>query len=380
MEKRNKGDALNRYLTILLLSLPFLLFGCGSANMPAGNPKVDKVNGLRDLVAEKFPDRNFYLGAATHYKLFGTKTIDLLDREFSYITPANDFKQTSVHPKPGQWSWTAADAWVEHCRRNGQVMRLHAPISPQCSKWVKSDERTGEELAVMLDEYLTALCMKYNTVPRIRWLDVVNETIDKKDGDWFGPRPGTDKWENPWPKMGFDDNHELKPPIYIKKAFEIANRYATNMKLIINQHGALEPFVWEKMKALVGYLRDNNLKVDGLGWQAHIDLGWEKVPDNMERLAEIVQWCHANGLEFHITEFNVWLKEDHAGKWEEQAKTFASISKVLLDHSRTGKVGINFWQIRASETPNQQWDGCIFDEEWEAKPAYDSLYSLIERY
>lgn len=49
-------------------------------------------------------------------------------------------------------------------------------------------------------------------------------------GDWFGPREGTDKWENPWTILGYDEESELRVPLYIDKAFEIANKYAPDHK------------------------------------------------------------------------------------------------------------------------------------------------------
>jgi len=367
--------------SILLVVLS--VFSCLScdANNPIDDPiDQQKEKTIRELVAEKFPEGNVFIGAASHYNLFGTKTIDILDREFSYVTPANDFKQTYIHPEPGKFQYEKSDAWVEHCQKNKQLIRLHAPISPQCSKWVKTDTRTAEELELMLEEYMTILCTRYNGKPGIKWLDVVNETIDKQTGDWFGPKPGTDKWENPWPKIGFDESHSLRPPLYIKQAFTIANTLAPDMKLIINQHGALEKHSWEKMKELVAYLRENNLRVDGLGWQAHIDLGWEKIPGNIEYLAEIINWCHENDLEFHITEFNVWLKNENAGKLQEQAETFTSIIKTVLDNRKGGVVGLNFWQIRGNETSNKNWDGCLFNEDYTPKPAYSEIKELLLRY
>lgn len=363
----------------LIFILVFVGFSC-VANEPVYVFNKQENKTLRQLVVEKFPKGNVYIGAASHYSLFGTTTIEILDREFSYVTPANDFKQTYIHPVPGKFQFEKSDAWIEHCSKNGQVIRLHAPISPQCSKWVKDDSRTAKELEIMLDEYMTVLCSRYNGKPGVKWLDVVNETIDKHSGEWFGPKPGTEKWENPWTIIGFDETHPLRPPLYIKQAFTIANKLAPDMKLIINQHGALEKHSWEKMKKLVAYLRENNLRVDGLGWQAHIELGWEKIPGNSEYLAEIIRWCHQNKLEFHITEFNVWLKGDNAGKLEEQANTFTSVVKTVLDNRGNGIVGVNFWQIRGSETSNKQWDGCLFDEDYTPKPAYSELFKLLERY
>jgi GH35 family endo-1,4-beta-xylanase len=353
--------------------------GCeANESDPAGRPSVDKP--LKEIVSEAFPKGNVFIGIASHYSLFGTRTMKIVDSLFSYVTPSNDFKQTSIHPLPGKWDWSKSDAWVEHCKMEKQLIRMHAPISPQCSPWVKEDNRTPAELETMLTEYMTALCTKYNRVQGIIWLDVVNETIDKENGNWFGPKPGTTEWENPWPKMGFDETVPLRPPLYIKKAFEIAAKNAPDIKLIINQHGALEEASWVKMKQLVEYLRKNNLRVDGLGWQAHIDLGWEKISGNLERLAGIVDWCHQNNLEFHITEFNVWLKPGNEMKREDQARTYTSISKVLLDRHKSGVVGINFWQLRSSETMNKTWDGCLYSEELLPKPAYFAIRDLLLSY
>lgn len=369
-----------KLISLIILFPAWSLISC-HANTPAieGNlPKHEKT--IRQIVADKFPDGNVYFGVSSHFSLFGTKTMDIVDREFSYVTPANDFKQTYIHPEPGKYEYEKSDAWVKHCRENKQVIRMHSPISPQCSKWAKTDSRTAEELETMLEEYMTTLCKRYNGTPEILWMDVVNETIDKTTSGWFGPKPGTDEWENPWTIIGFDETHQLRPPLYIKQAFTIANKYAPDIKLIINQHGALEKASWEKMKALVVYLRENNLRVDGIGWQAHIDLGWEKIPGNLEYLTEIINWCRTNKLDFHITEFNVWLKNENAGKLEEQANTFTSIVKTILDNRKDITIGIDFWQVRGSETMNKEWNGCLFDEELKPKPAYYKLKELLENY
>ncbi len=369
-----------RYLLILFL---LILLSCKTDDLfvlPHEDDLSYREKPVRALVAGIFPGEDVYIGVASHYKLFGTETMDTVDHEFSYVTPANDFKQSYIHPEPGIWHWERSDAWVDHALANDQVMRLHAPISPQCSKWVKEDDRTPAELDTMLREYVTALCKTYGDAAPVRWLDVVNETIDNKTAGWFGPRQGTDKWENPWPLIGYDESVSLRPPLYIKKAFTLADSLAPSVQLIINQHGALEEPVWEKMKELVQYLRDNGLRVDGLGWQAHIDVGWEKIPGNLERLDALVKWCHDHDLAFHITEFTVWLKGDDAGRLKEQAETFTSIIKVLLDNRQSGPVAVNFWQVRSSETMHADWDGCLFDNDLHPKPAYYEVKKLIYSY
>jgi GH35 family endo-1,4-beta-xylanase len=181
----------------------------------AQDPPIPQGKRLRDIVAQQYPKGNLFIGGTTGWRKLSRGSGIVLNKEFSYVTPENDFKQSIIHPKPGVWNWTFADAWIERCAKNNQVLRIHGPISPQCSKWIKDDARTASELKQNLVEYMTALCRRYDKYKHVKWLDVVNETVTPK-GAWFGPKTGTSKWENPWPKIGYDKSHPLKPPLYIK--------------------------------------------------------------------------------------------------------------------------------------------------------------------
>ena len=165
-------------------------------NMPEGRR-------LQAILADKYPLDSLYIGGTTGWKKREQGTGDIIDREFSYVTPENDFKQATAHPKPGIWNWEPGDKWIEHCAEINQVVRLHGPISPQCSVWAMEDHRTAEELEQNLIEYMTAQCQRYDAYDHVKWMDVVNETITTS-GRWFGPKSGTDKWENPWTIIGYD--------------------------------------------------------------------------------------------------------------------------------------------------------------------------------
>lgn len=358
--------------------------------------RMEEITGRRDLPPDSgnlsikeilslyYKDKPLYIGVANHYKLIGQLSEEIMKREFTYVTPSNDFKQSEIHPDPNKWRWERSDGWIRYCNENGMILRIHGPISPQSSKWAKGDERTPEELRKNMEEYLVALYTKYGSEKSVRWVDVVNETIavekfdGYKPGDWFGPRSGVDKWENPWTIVGTDTSTPLNVPTYIDKSFELANRYAPNVKQIINQHGDFEEVVWERMKELYSYLtKTKGRRVDGIGWQAHIDMGWEKIPGNMERLSSFVDWCHANKLEFHITEFNVWLKGANANKYEEQAQTYAAIVKLLLSKLESGTIGINFWNVRDEDTINESWKGTLWNNDGTAKPAYYRIKEVL---
>lgn len=382
--------------TSIVLFFSLLTFACSANISPKDivedNAKLVNKEELMKLplkdIVKKHYDKKFYLGTANHAKLFGQLSMDIMDREFSYVTPSNDFKQSYIHPTFDRWRWENSDEWINYAKKNDLVVRIHGPISPQTSPWARADNRTKEEMSKMLDEYMIALCNKYGNESRVLWLDVVNETIvpkpikdplgNQEPGDWFGPREGTDKWENPWTILGFDESSKLRVPIYIDRAFELSNTYAPNVKQIINQHGNFEEVVWEKMKDLVHYLQnDKGRKIDGLGWQAHIDMGWEKIPGNLERLDAIIKWCHKNDLEFHVTEMNVWNKELGTNKEKEQAETYVAVLEVLLKNSQFGVTGLNFWNVRDEDTPNQEWKGCLWNNEGQARLAYDEIKKTL---
>jgi len=175
---------------------------------------------------------------------------------------------------------------------------MHGPVSPQCSDWAKNDSRTAEELETNMREFMEAICKRYNGLPGFEYLDVVNETVI--NGNWHKNKAGTN-WEYPWFIIG-QDSDKNQTPLYIKYAFEIANEYAPDVKLIINQHEkTIIDTSWNLIKETVSYLRNQGLRVDGIGWQAHLNVSWEKIAGQKAALMNLIDWAHQNDLEFHIT-------------------------------------------------------------------------------
>jgi len=381
---------MNFLLKALYVKALFMFFPSTMLFMTLGNAMAQNVakaqNDLdlpiRKIVEKYYDGKNFYVGVAPKGSFLTSgvdneRRLNLLLSEFSYITPENSFKQASVYTHPGApWKADEYRQWIEVARKNNMVVRAHGPVSPQCSRWVKGmldGKRTGAELLPVMEHYVTELSKdleKNRDV--VKWMDVVNETVvggetnksSYKVGDWFGPIDGED-FQNPWLMIGQDQSTDLQVPLYIIRAFELANQYAPGVKMLYNHHHPqLQQLAWDKVKATVLFLRERGLRVDAVGWQAHVTLGWEKNSKNMKDLEALIDWCYDNHLEFHITELNV-VRDPRFNEetLPELAETFYALTALMAKKVGRGAVGINFWDFESTEmkTASNANRGGIFD-------------------
>lgn len=358
---------MNRTIAILLQTGLLTTAGWAAPPMPTG-PR------LRQIVADNYPNGNVFIGATTGSWSFGTDQAVLMDREFSYVTPENDFKQSVVHPTPTEWNWSRADAWVQHIRDNRQVLRIHGPISPQCSRWARDDSLRSAALEQNMREFFSALCQRYNGVPGFEYIDVVNETV--VNGRWHTDKPGDTGWECPWYRIGVE-NDRARTPLYIRYAFEIAAEYAPDFRLVFNHHESpAQQSSWTLIKDTIYGLMNRGLPIHGIGWQAHVDVGWD-TPVNLAALSDLITWAHTNDLNFHITEQSVWINDTSPESLEAQARTYRSIVEVLLQHRHAGVVTWNTWHISDAHGWKTEEFPSLFDTEYRPKPAYYALQELL---
>ena len=324
---------------------------------------------------------NIVAGATLNYHELKTTKKQLFLKDFTYLTPANSAKQSRVHPKPTIWKWKQIDDFIAFSKKHNLQVRLHGPISPQASKCVKEDFRTPKELETNMIEFATAFAKKFNNEPTVKWMDVVNETV-LPNGKWFGPKKGTDKWENPWLKMGLDENGY---PLYILKAFEIATKYASNIKLVYNQNAGMQTEMLDKVKETLLYVRSKGYRVDGIGWQGHIGLSptTKALKENTEvalkKLSNLIDWAHQNNLEFHVTELDYFiddLSELEEG-YKKQAEFYKKLVSILKEKSKTGVVTLNLWDlgVRTKKGKKGAFQS-IYDSNLKPTPAYKIIKQL----
>ena len=350
------------------------------APQPQPKTQAKKTSGgIKDLLANNGYDANqVYVGATLNHRQLNTKVSKLFLDEFTYSTPENCAKQARIHPMPGVWDWKQINDYLDFADKNNITLRIHGPISPQASHWAKTDSRTKEELEKNMVEYFTALCKRMNKEPSVKWMDVVNETITP-EGVWFEEKPGVKLWENPWEQIGRDENDV---PLYISKAFEIANKYATKKSLVFNQHGGMEPKMWEKVKETILYLKKKGYRIDGLGWQAHLRSNKPLALDKkqLEYFASLIDWAHQHNLDFHVTEidYKIWDSVRSQTALKEQGDAYANILKVLLSKRNQGVVTYNTWgMVDGLKGKHHDMYRFIFDSNHNPKPAYFALREAI---
>ena len=330
-----------------------------------------------------FEEKNrLKIGATLNYHQLGTKKENLFLNDFNFLTPANAAKQARLHPRPGIWQWDRIENFLQFAKNNDLIVRIHGPVSPQASKWAKEDHRTAPELENVMVNFMTQTAKRYNEESNVKYMDVVNETI-LPNGKWFGPRKGTHLWENPWLKMGLDENGY---PNYIVRAFEIATANAPNVKLVYNQNGGMQSAMWERLKETVLYLRSKGLRVDGIGWQGHLNLSRstlqfiENSDHALNELSKLIDWAHANNLDFHVTELDYRVNDmtNLSEELEFQAELYEKIIKVLQSKVNSGKVTLNLWDIGERLKKPSTFFQSIYDKDLNPTPAYQIIKKALK--
>ena len=327
------------------------------------------------------PKNKLKIGATLNHYGLNSKKEELFLKDFNFLTPANAAKQSRLHPNPGVWQWDRTEDFLEFSKENQLTVRIHGPISPQASKWAKEDHRTAKELERVMVDFMTASAKRYNQEPNVKYMDVVNETI-LPNGDWFGPKKGTNLWENPWLKMGLDKNGF---PNYIVKAFEIATEHAPNVKLVYNQNAGMQKPMWNKVKETILYLRSKGLRVDGIGWQGHLKLSRTtgQFVDNTDQamldLSKLIDWAHANNLDFHITELDYKVSDlsNLSNELQLQAELYQKIINVLQSKVDSGVVTLNLWDLGQRLKKPSTYFQSIYDANFNPTPAYTVIKNAI---
>ena len=239
---------------------------------------------LKDVYAGRF-----LVGAALNRDQFegrDERAAAIVRQQFNTISPENSLKWGPIHPRPGQYNFTDADAYVAFGEANKMVVIGHTLVwYRNTPDWVFKDDKgnqvTRDVLLARLRDHIHTVVGRYKG--RIRGWDVVNEAINMdgsmRDTLWYS----------------------IIGPDYVEKAFQYAHEADPSAELYYNDYSLEVPAKRQGAIALVKRLQAAGVHVAAVGLQSHDRLDWPKVEDAAATISDFA----ALGVKVNITELDV---------------------------------------------------------------------------
>lgn len=252
---------------------------------------VDSLENSNESLHQEYADA-FKIGCAINHSIAsGRDSVAnaLVLHHFNAISPENELKAETIHPRSGVWNFGPADRYVEFGQKNNMHILGHTLVwhNQTPDFFFKNEDGTAkskEEMTEVMREYIEKVVTRYNG--KIDAWDVVNEIIDN-DGSY---RPTT--WVN---SFGGDGD------AVVLNAFKFAEQYAPGTELYYNDFNAWRPEKRDGIARMVRMLQKNGVRIDGVGIQAHWGLNFPK----NEYIIAAIDTFAALGVKVMITEMDI---------------------------------------------------------------------------
>ncbi len=316
---------------------------------------------LRDLAAGV----GLRIGAAVDQEIrltgqAGTNARTVLVREFNATTPGNVMKHDHIHPSPTTYAFQDGDSLVAFAEANGMVVRGHTLVwHNQLASWLTGGTWTQPQAESLLVTHITTVVSHYRGHV-VAW-DVVNEALADN-----GARRAT-FWSN---AVG---------PAYIEKAFRAARAADATVLLFYNDYNieGTGPKA-DSAYAMLSDLKSRGVPVDGIGFQAHFQVGG--LPTRSDMIANFTRFA-ALGLKIHITELDVRVPlPATAVSLQTQAQNYRDVVDACRQVSACTMVVLWGFTDAYSWVPStfSGWGAALpFDASYNPKPAYQALHDLL---
>lgn len=344
--------------------------------------RITVENALKTVFSD-----DFLIGTALgaeHFQEKNPAATTLIDREFNAITPENVMKCEVIHPGPGRYDFTLADQYVafgekHHMAVFGHTLIWHSQLSPFVQQ-IKS----RDSLLLFMQDHIKTVAGRY--AGKIKGWDVVNEALNE-DGSLR--------------KSIF---YDLLGEDYIVTAFRLAQQADPNAELYYNDYNIEQPAKRKGAIALIKKLRQNGVRIDGVGIQGH----WNLTGPPVEEIEKSIEEYAALGIKVMFTELDItvlpnpWdlkgadVSQNYEGSpfmnpypnglpdsvQTQLADRYAAIFKVLLKHQKDIS-RVTFWGVNDGHSWLNGWPiknrtnyPLLFDRQFRPKPAYFSVRGL----
>jgi endo-1,4-beta-xylanase len=324
-----------------------------------------------------------FFGTATDTNLFNDSAYQTIARnknEFGLYVPENSQKWQPTEPKQEDFVFTNPDRVANQTKTNGQMFRCHTltwhsqlptfgkPPTSLTFQHLQSDQEptvqnttwTRDTLTLAIQTHITNV-MTHFKGQCYSW-DVVNEALNDN---------GTIRDDVFFQTLGTD---------YLPISFTAAAAADPAAKLYYNDFN-LETLPAKTAGALkiVQLLQAANVRIDGVGFQAHLDVG--KTPSMISLTATLNRFV-ALGLEVAFSELDIAHDKlpASASALQQQGTDYVSVVGACLAVQKC--VGITVWEF----TDKYSWipstfpgkgEACLFDANFTKKPAYTSVSNFL---
>lgn len=249
------------------------------------------------------------MGVAVNSRFLNTTEMQNTVRdEFSQITAENIMKMSYLHPSENSYSFTDADQLVDWANANGVGVHGHTFIwhsDYQVPSWMTS---YSGDFEAMLDDHVTTIADHF--AGRVDSWDVVNEVIDENNNCWRNSLF--------YQKLGAD---------FVANAFRAADAADPSADLYYNDYDT-EGGNSNKLQCLtqlVDDLQAQNVPIDGVGFQMHVQIDWPSTSSIAQAFQAIVD----RGLKVKVTELEVPVNNPYASTAFPQYTTFTTQASEL---------------------------------------------------
>ena len=405
----------------------------------AASAQTDKTPALKDAYKG-----HFYVGVAINRSIvtgeapgFGNRTVEQVNKDialtkeqFNQISPENDLKWESIHPREGAdgYNFGPADAYVDFGQKNHMFIVGHTLVwHGQTPNWVFSGtvpppgaagtgtpppvgaaspppppangplppgnpggpvppggprrrgfgggfgyngpRATREELLQRMHDHIQTVVGRYKG--KIQVWDVVNECVS--DG-------GPDILRNSlW--------RQIIGPDFIAKAFEYAHEADPKAILRLNDYSLENPAKRQKFITLVKQLQAQKVPISAIGTQTHVSVSSPSFAEEDQELTDL----ETLGLPIHVTELDVNGAQagqqntgaDVAGNAattqgglvsdadQHLADQYANLFKAFLKHKLV-KV-VTLWGVNDGISWRAAGKPLLFDTNDQPKPAFGAV-------
>lgn len=250
--------------------------------------------------------------------------------ECGLLTPEIHLKWNSIEHRKGSMWYEPVDQLVNFAAANGQRVYGHTLLWEQGTPdWALREIRNKRDWR-LVSNHMERVLTRYGKSIDI-W-DVVNEPIDTQNGS-KGLRRNT--------------FHRAFGPDYIAHALETARHYAPRAKLMLNEYSfEYDNYVdADRRKTfikLLESLKARGIPVDGVGLQAHLDLG--KGPIKRSNIAPFLQAIADMGLDIYVTELDVKERDYRASREERDRRVADEATRYLeIALDQPAVKGVSTW-------------------------------------